>query len=156
MGQPLIEESINECRICYDSVIDPQRYCNCLGSQGNIHPMCLIKSINENNTTYINRNDMIKKCELCNYDIKLRKERSYYGIVIHSLFYLLFMMLFIIFMYLDSIHHFTNNIYLGFGMCFVFLGIIFIFCYIVRFLIYKLKIHEYKITIFNYDTSNNS
>ena len=39
--------------------------------------MCLIKSMNENNVEIIDSRHLEKKCEICNYKIKMIKTRTW-------------------------------------------------------------------------------
>ena len=60
---PLISESNNNeeeekiCRYCLEPVEESFNYCNCTGSQGNLHHDCLVKWYKSNNFNVI-------KCEI--------------------------------------------------------------------------------------------
>lgn len=148
------EETLNECRICYDSVKFPKKYCLCSGSQGNIHSDCLVKSINEHNTQSIDRNTLKKKCELCNHDIILKKERTREGIIMYGSFYFLFFCLFMTLSFIGQKYDFIGNIYEGLLALIAFIFIICMLSLFIRFLIDKLNIYEYKITILEYDANS--
>lgn len=142
---------LNECRVCYDNVENPKKYCLCQGTMMNIHPLCLIKSINENNTDYIDSRNLLKKCEICNYKIKMIKKRTCNSIIVNSLFFAMFFIFFVLFSFLNLKFNLDKNMILGFMYFMGFICIIFIYILIVKYLIRKLKIHEYKITILEYN-----
>ena len=144
------EETLNECRICYDSVKYPKKYCLCSGSQGYIHSDCLIASINEHNTQNVDSKTMKKTCELCNYDIILKKERTREAFIIRGIFYLIFFGLFMTLSIISEKYDYITNIYQGAIAFFLFVFFIFILSILLRVLIDKLKIYEYKIAILEY------
>lgn len=141
---------LNECRICYEEVLNPKKYCLCSGTQAYIHPECLIKSMNDNNTTYVSNKFLKKKCELCQYDIKLEREKTWQSYFIYAGFYIMFFLAFIIFTYLDSVNNFVENLYAGIIVLVSLLCVLYIMCLITKYLIEKLNIYEFKITILEY------
>lgn len=58
------DEDNFKCRICYEKVNDPIKYCECDGSIGHIHFKCLKKWICENNYS--------ESCEICKFNYKLK------------------------------------------------------------------------------------
>lgn len=142
---------LNECRVCYDNVENPKKYCLCQGTMMNIHPLCLIKSINENNTDYIDSRNLLKKCEICNYKIKMMKTRTRNSIIINVLFFAIFLIFFVVFTFLNYKLNFEKNMILGFMFFIGFICLVSSYFLIVKYLIHKLKIHEYKITILEYN-----
>lgn len=64
-----------QCRICLDEVPQEERYqfCNCIGSNGNVHFECLEKWIRGNNYK--------DKCEICNSKYRLKFIPQYPGII---------------------------------------------------------------------------
>ena len=147
---------LNECRICYEEVLNPKKYCLCNGTQAYIHPECLIKSMNVNNTTHVSTKFLKKKCELCQYDIKLEKERTWQSYFIYAGFYALFFLAFLIFTYLDSVNNFVDNLYAGIIVLISLLSVICIICLIIKYLIEKLNIYEFKINILEYIENGNN
>ena len=57
----------NQCRICLEEVFDNQlkRYCDCIGSAGNVHKHCLLEWILTSGKT---------SCEICNRDFIIVRE----------------------------------------------------------------------------------
>ena len=143
-------EEENECRICYEPVLEPKKYCLCNGTQAFIHQECIIKSINEHNTTYVNNRNLKKKCELCQHDIEMIRVRTWQSYVIYSSFYALFLIAFISFTYLDSVNNYVDNLFAGIIVLVSMLGIISLICLVIKYLIEKLNIYEFKITILEY------
>ena len=142
-------EDPNECRICYDEVKEPKKYCNCSGSQGNIHPECVMKSITADNTRYINRFKLIKRCELCNRDINIIQTRNTKAKIIYVLFFILYGLMlfgFIYYIYYKDILNF-HSIY---SIITSFSGILIItvlYVALFRYLVHYSNIYEYKIKI---------
>lgn len=144
------EETLNECRICYDSVKYPKKYCLCSGSQGFIHEDCLIKSINSDNTETIDSLTLKKKCELCNHDIILKRRKTKEALFMNGVFYFIFFCLFIGLSFISKEFNYIKNIYQGAIALMMFVFILFIVSILIRFIIDKLNIYEYKITILEY------
>ena len=106
--------------------------------------------MNENNTTYVTNRNLTKKCELCQHEIKLIRERTWQSYVIYSGFYSLFFLTFFAFTYLDSVDNYVDNFYTGVIVLVSFLAILCVVCLFIQYLIEKLNIYEFKIIILEY------
>jgi E3 ubiquitin-protein ligase DOA10 len=105
LNENVLEEgiqNIHECRICYENVLNPQKYCDCKGSMGNIHLECLLKWL-EVNKKKVNYKLKIKRnCELCKKEINIL-------IYKHYTYYIIIFVLMIFYMVsLSIIYNFTN------------------------------------------------
>jgi len=94
LNENLLEEgiqNIHECRICYEEVLNPQKYCDCKGSMGNIHLECLLKWLEVNDKSVNYKLKIKKNCELCKKEINILiyKHYTYYiTIFLLILFYI--------------------------------------------------------------------
>ena len=81
----------NECRICYEEVVDNKSYCDCKGTMAKVHEDCLIKwfDVNKNLVNY--KMIVNKECELCKTNIKMliyRPKPHLYFLILALIFYL--------------------------------------------------------------------
>lgn len=94
LNENVLEEgiqNIHECRICYEQVSNPQKYCDCKGSMGNIHLECLLKWLEVDNKRVNYKLKIKKNCELCKKEINILiyKHYTYYiTIFVLMLFYM--------------------------------------------------------------------
>lgn len=86
-----------ECRICYEKVDNIKSYCNCRGTQGYVHQKCLLKWFDVDIDKVNFRLKIMKKCELCNENIKIFVYKDYpFYITLFSFMLLFFGSLFLI------------------------------------------------------------
>jgi len=114
----------NECKICYDEVIDNKTYCECKGTIAKVHKDCLIKwfDINENIINY--KSIVYKECELCKTNIKLLISRPKIFLYIQILGLILYLGLFILLLKYSSLKDDLDS-RLFFAVLFIILGSIF-------------------------------
>ena len=105
LNENILEEgiqNIHECRICYENVLKPQKYCDCKGSMGNIHLECLLKWLEVDNKSVNYKLKIKKNCELCKKEINIL-------IYKHYTYYIIIFVLMIFYMVsLSIIYNFTN------------------------------------------------